>query len=111
MKQRSLRSLKNISLFHSAAELKRCGRRPDIADCVYHVIVACEAFGLTISVRKTDAIGPNVIPPPLVNIDSVTADVFDQFTYRGPTSIVWYNYTVINCLLTVFVHNYYAQPI
>ena len=23
----------------------------------------------------------------------------------------WYNYTIINCLLTIFVHNYYAQPI
>ena len=23
----------------------------------------------------------------------------------------WYNCTTINCLLTIFVHNYYAQPI
>ena len=23
----------------------------------------------------------------------------------------WYNYTIINCLLTTFVHKYYAQPI
>ena len=23
----------------------------------------------------------------------------------------WYNYTIINCLLTIFVHNYYVQPI
>ena len=23
----------------------------------------------------------------------------------------WYSYTIINCLLTIFVHNYYAQPI
>ena len=23
----------------------------------------------------------------------------------------WYNYTIINCLLTIFVHNYYAKPI
>ena len=23
----------------------------------------------------------------------------------------WYNYIIINCLLTIFVHSYYGQPI
>ena len=27
------------------------------------------------------------------------------------TEYFWYNYTIINCLLTIFVHNYYAQPL
>ena len=69
-----IRSLTNASLYYT-----------DIVDRVRHVKIACEAFRLTINIRKTDAIGPNVVTPPLVNIGSVTPDVFDQFTYLGFT--------------------------
>ena len=34
--------------------------------------------------------------------------------WQGPESKIacfWYNYTIINYLLMIFVHNYYAQPI
>ena len=44
--------------------------------------------------------------------DYVTGSVpQDGSTLNASQHDFWYNYTIINCLLTIFVHNYSAQPI
>ena len=35
----------------------------------------------------------------------------DGRAHESKIACFWYNYSIINCLLTIFVHNYYAHPI
>ena len=46
---------------------------------------ACREFELTISIKKTNVMGQDVIAPPPINTDNVTLDVVDQFIYLGST--------------------------
>ena len=46
---------------------------------------ACKEYGLTIRIKKTNVMGQDVVMPPPVNIDNVTLDVVDSFTYLGST--------------------------
>ena len=41
----------------------------------------CREFASTISIKKTNVMGQDVIAPPPINIDNVTLDVVDQFIY------------------------------
>ena len=46
---------------------------------------ACNEFGLTISINKTKVMGQGIVSPPSINIDSVTLDDVDIFTYLCST--------------------------
>ena len=46
---------------------------------------ACDDFGLTISVKKTEVMGQNVSIPPVIKIDNKALEVTDHFTYLGST--------------------------
>ena len=46
---------------------------------------ACKEFGLTISIKKTKVMGQGTVSPPSINIDNVTLDAVDRFTYLGST--------------------------
>ena len=43
----------------------------------------CKEFGLTISIKKTKVMGQGIVSPPSINIDNVTLDAVDRFTYLG----------------------------
>ena len=43
----------------------------------------CRGFELTISIKKTNVMGQDVIAPPSIKIDNVLLDVVDQFIYLG----------------------------
>ena len=42
---------------------------------------ACKGFALTISIMKSKVMGQGIVSPPSINIDSVTLDAVDIFTY------------------------------
>ena len=46
---------------------------------------ACNDFGLTISLKKTNVLGQDTAAPPIVTIDDYELDVVHQFTYLGST--------------------------
>ena len=46
---------------------------------------ACKEVGLTISITKTKVMGRSIVSPPSINIDNVTHDAVDGFTYLGST--------------------------
>ena len=46
---------------------------------------ACKEFGLTITIKKTKVMGQDIVSPPSINIDKVTLDAVDSFTYLGST--------------------------
>ena len=46
---------------------------------------ACKDFGLTISLKKTNVIGQDTEPPPVITIDNYELDAVCQFTYLGST--------------------------
>ena len=45
--------------------------------------VACELFGLTISLKKTQVMGQGTTSPPSININGQQLEVVHQFTYLG----------------------------
>ena len=51
-------------------------------DSLYH---GCKEFGLTICIKKTKVMGQYIVSPPSINIDNVTLDAVDRFTYLGST--------------------------
>ena len=53
-----------------------------LMDCISQ---ACKDFGLTISLKKTNALGQDTETPPVITIDDYELDVFCQFTYLGST--------------------------
>ena len=55
----------------------------DLQKLVDRFAHACKEFGLTISIKKTNVIGQDVIVPLSINIGNVTFDVVDQITYLG----------------------------
>ena len=62
-----------------------------LMDILSHV---CNEFGLTISIKKTKVMGQGIVSPPSINIDSVTLDDVDIFTYNilyAQQSTVIYN--------------------
>ena len=46
---------------------------------------ACKDFGLTISFKKTNALGQDTEAPPVITIDDYELDAVSQFTYLGST--------------------------
>lgn len=46
---------------------------------------ACDAFGLTISVKKTEVLVQNVTSTPSINVNNQTLNVVDKFKYLGST--------------------------
>ena len=44
---------------------------------------ACNEFGLTISIKKTNVIGQNVSPAPSISIGDSSLDVVEEFIYLG----------------------------
>lgn len=46
---------------------------------------ACKDFGLTISLKKTNVLGQDVVTPPVITIDNYELEVVHQFTYLGST--------------------------
>ena len=46
---------------------------------------ACKDFGLTISLKKTNALGQDTEAPPVITIDDYELDAVSQFTYLGST--------------------------
>ena len=46
---------------------------------------ACMAFGLTISLRKTNILAQGAESPPVITIDNTELEVVDTFTYLGST--------------------------
>ena len=46
---------------------------------------ACNDFGLTISLKKTNVLGQDTAAPPIITIDDYELDVVRQFTYLGST--------------------------
>ena len=61
---------------HSEEALQR------LIDCFAH---ACDEFGLTISLRKTDIMGQDVSSIPCISIGDHTLEVVEDFTYLGST--------------------------
>ena len=53
---------------------------------------ACNEFGLTISIKKTNVLGQNVSPAPSISIGDSSLDVVEEFTYLG---------SVISCSLNL----------
>ena len=53
-----------------------------LMDSLYH---GCKEFGLTICIKKTKVMGQYIVSPPSINIDNVTLDAVDRFTYLGST--------------------------
>ena len=47
---------------------------------------ACEQFGLTIGLKKTNILGQDTEAPPVITIDDYELDAVCQFTYLGSTS-------------------------
>ena len=46
---------------------------------------ACQKFGLTVSIKKTEVMSQNVATPPVITIDNKPLQVSDHFTYLGST--------------------------
>ena len=46
---------------------------------------ACKAFGLTISIKKTNVMGQDVETPPSISIDTQNLECVNTFTYLGST--------------------------
>ena len=46
---------------------------------------ACKDFGLTISLKKTNALGQDTMELPAITIDDYEPDVVEQCTYLGST--------------------------
>jgi len=46
---------------------------------------ACNDFGLTISLKKTNVLGQDIAEAPIITIDDYELDVVRQFTYLGST--------------------------
>ena len=46
---------------------------------------ACKDFRLTISLKKTNVLGPDTMELPAITIDDHEPDVIEQFTYLGST--------------------------
>ena len=44
---------------------------------------ACNEFGLTISIKKTNVLGQNVSPAPSISIGDSSLGVVEEFTYLG----------------------------
>ena len=58
----------------------------DLQQLMDRLLHACKEFGLTISIKKTNIMGQDVVMPPSINIDNVILEVVDSFTYLGSTS-------------------------
>ncbi|XP_067899076.1 uncharacterized protein [Heterodontus francisci] len=71
-------------LFADDAELtshtEECLQRP-----VARIAAACNEFGLTISLKKTNIMGQDLRNAPSINIGDYTLDVVQEFTYLGST--------------------------
>ena len=52
-----------------------------------HFSQACKDFGLTISLKKTNALGQDTMELPAITIDDYELDVVEQFTYLGSAII------------------------
>ena len=46
---------------------------------------ACKDFGLTISLKKTNVLGQDILAPPVITIDDYELEVIHQFMYLGST--------------------------
>ena len=57
----------------------------DLQQLIDKLSHACQEFGLTISIKKTKVMGQGIVSPPSINIDNVTLDAVDSFTYLGST--------------------------
>ena len=53
-----------------------------LVSCLAH---ACQEFGLTISLKKTNILGQDVSSAPSITIGSYTLEVVENFTYLGST--------------------------
>ena len=57
----------------------------DLQQLIDRLSHACKEIGLTISIKKTKVMGQGIFSPPSINIDNVTLDAVDSFTYLGST--------------------------
>ena len=57
----------------------------DLQQLIDKLSHACKEFGLTIRIKKTKVMGQGIVSPPSINIDNVTLDAVDSFTYLGST--------------------------
>ena len=57
----------------------------DLQQLMDRLSQACKEFGLTISIKQTKVMGQSIVSPPSINIDNVTLDAVDRFTYLGST--------------------------
>ena len=53
----------------------------DLQQLMNRLSHACKEFGLTISIEKTNVMGQGIVSHPSINIDNVTLDAVDRFTY------------------------------
>ena len=52
---------------------------------MYRLSHTCKEYGLTISIKKTKVMDQGIVSPPSINIDNVTLDAVDRFTYLSST--------------------------
>ncbi|KAI0208302.1 Ceramide synthase 1 [Lamellibrachia satsuma] len=71
-----IREKQEIFLAHTEETLQQ------LMDKLSH---ACKEFGLTISIKKTNVMGQDVVMPPPVNINDVTLEVVDYLACLGAT--------------------------
>ena len=57
----------------------------DLQQMIDRLSHPCKEFGLTISIKKTKVMGQGIVSPVSINIDNVTLDAVDSFTYLGST--------------------------
>ena len=57
----------------------------DLQQLIDKLSHACKEFGLTITIKKTKVMGQCIVSPPSININNVTLDAVDSFTYLGST--------------------------
>ena len=57
----------------------------DLQQLIDRLSHASKEFGLTISIKKTNVMGQGIVSHPSINIDNVTLDAVDSFTYLGST--------------------------
>ena len=57
----------------------------DLQQLIDKLSHAYKEFGLPIIIKKTKVMGQGIVSPPSINIDNVTLDAVDSFTYLGST--------------------------
>ena len=66
-----------------------------IRETVLYERLHLQEFGLTISIKKTKVMGQGIVSPPSINVDNVTLDAVDSFTYLGSINRDLYTHSKI----------------